>query len=389
MKKTILPAIVALVALTAVACGKKAEGYSVKVKIDKEFTEMFGVSRLVMANRDTTYAIADTAEVKNGVAIFEGVVEQPDYVVIKTTAEDTLWGGKAKVARFFLENGNYDVSLKAAEQEDKKVDATIVTANNVQSATDSLKAMADEIDAKYNMDSLLTTFREAIQAQDTAKANAVRRSAMPIEKEKTALYENYYAARPTSLYKLVNISENVYYIPLDSAKAEVAAYEATGLYTNNKFLKKVKTAVDKRNALAPGNQAPDFTLGDPEGKAVSFSEVYVKNKITMVDFWASWCGPCRRFNPTLTKIYAKYKNKGFGILGVSLDKEKEAWIKAIKGDKLVWKHVSDLKYWKSEAAALYQIHSIPQSYFVDNTGKILLAAPEEEEIENFLKENLK
>lgn len=386
MKKILLFAAVALVAFS---CNKKVEGYSVKVKIDKEFTEMFGVTKFVMANRDTTYAIADTAEVKNGVAVFEGVVEQPDYVVIKTSEEDTLLGGKAKVVRFFLENGEYEINLSKADEEKLKIEAKITTANNVQSVIDSLKAMSDEIDVKYNMDSLFTAFQTAMQAQDTATANAIRKSALAIEKEKSAICENYYAENPTGMYKLLGIADNVHYIALDSVNKEIAAYEATGLYNDNKFLKKVKEVADKRNALAPGNQAPDFTLNDPDGKAVTLSEVYAKNKITMIDFWASWCGPCRRFNPTLTKIYAKFKNKGFGILGVSLDKEKEAWVKAVKDDKLVWKHVSDLKYWKSEAAAMYQIHSIPQSYFVDNTGKILLAAPEEDEIEAFLSENLK
>ena len=117
-------------------------------------------------------------------------------------------------------------------------------------------------------------------------------------------------------------------------------------------------------------------------------EDLLKNEIIGVYFSAHWCGPCRAFNPTLTQIYEKYKDKGFGILGVSLDKEKENWIKAIEDDKLVWSHVSDLAYWNCAAAKLYSIKYIPQSYFIDSTGKILLASPEEDEIEKFLEENL-
>ena len=158
---------------------------------------------------------------------------------------------------------------------------------------------------------------------------------------------------------------------------------------NRKYSTLLGKELEKKEALAPGKQAPDFTLNDPEGNPVKFSEVYPKNKVTMIDFWASWCGPCRKFNPTLTQIYAKYNKKGFGILGVSLDREQEKWVEAIKADKLVWQHVSDLKFWDSEAGRLYNISSIPQSYFVDSEGKILLASPSEDQIESFLAEYLK
>lgn len=117
------------------------------------------------------------------------------------------------------------------------------------------------------------------------------------------------------------------------------------------------------------SQAPDFTLPDTTGTPVSLSSF--KGKYVLVDFWASWCAPCRQENPNIVRAYNQFKDKNFTILGVSLDKSKEPWLEAIKKDNLMWTHVSDLKYWNSEAAALYQVRSIPYNVLLDPEGKII------------------
>lgn len=127
--------------------------------------------------------------------------------------------------------------------------------------------------------------------------------------------------------------------------------------------------VEKMKATAIGEPAPEIALPNPEGEIVKLSSM--KGKYVLVDFWAKWCGPCRAENPNVVRVYNKYKDKGFTVFGVSLDRNKSDWVNAIKEDGLTWTHVSDLKYWQSEAARTYNINSIPFSVLLDPNGIII------------------
>ncbi len=123
------------------------------------------------------------------------------------------------------------------------------------------------------------------------------------------------------------------------------------------------------NLIPVGSEAPDFTQNSPEGKPISLSSL--RGKVVLIDFWASWCRPCRMENPNVLRVYNKYHTKGFEILGVSLDKTKEAWTGAIKQDGLPWKHVSDLQFWNNAVAQQYGVSAIPYTVLVDREGKVL------------------
>lgn len=123
------------------------------------------------------------------------------------------------------------------------------------------------------------------------------------------------------------------------------------------------------NLLPIGGEAPEIRQQTPDGGTVALSEL--RGKVVLIDFWASWCRPCRIENPNVKRVYAKYASKGFEILGVSLDRDQAAWVKAIKDDGLPWKHVSDLGFWNNAAAQEYGVQSIPYTVLVDRDGKIL------------------
>jgi len=135
-----------------------------------------------------------------------------------------------------------------------------------------------------------------------------------------------------------------------------------------------------------GRQAPELTLPDTQGRSVSLSSF--KGKYLLVDFWASWCAPCRAENPNVVQAYSEFKSKNFAILGVSLDKEKDAWLEAIKSDRLNWTHVSDLKFWQSKAVEVFQFNGIPFNVLIDPQGKIIAQGLRGDELESKLKEVL-
>ena len=155
---------------------------------------------------------------------------------------------------------------------------------------------------------------------------------------------------------------------------------------NSDLGKYVHTIILTKGATEIGGKAPNFTGTTPEGKKLSLTQAM--GKVTIIDFWASWCRPCRNENPYVVEIYNKYHDQGLNIIGVSLDKNKESWVHAIKADGLNWQHVSNLKHWQEPIAKMYGVMSIPQTFIIDAKGVIRAKNLRRKELENKIKELL-
>lgn len=168
--------------------------------------------------------------------------------------------------------------------------------------------------------------------------------------------------------------------------------QALQQHPDNKYLKEIKQKIESnyfsmKNQNTNSSKLPSFSLPNTEGKTVSIDEF--KGKYFLLDFWASWCGYCRQESPYLVQAYNKFKNKNFTIVSISLDEDKEAWLKAITKDKLTWTHLSDLKGWESQAAQMFGVSSIPFNLLIDPQGNIIASELRGDALEEKLKEVLK
>jgi thiol-disulfide isomerase/thioredoxin len=240
-------------------------------------------------------------------------------------------------------------------------------------ATHQLQRNAEQLDS-------LNTIFQSAQGSPTIDSltNLLQIAYTKIMSEEANFIKSFIDKNSSSLACLAIIDklppdENIdYYKKLDAGLSKSL--------TNNTYTKMFHEKVVELTRLSVGSLAPDITLNSPDGKTISLSSL--KGKVVLVDFWASWCRPCRAENPNVVRIYNTYKSNGFEVYSVSLDKDKEAWIKAINDDHLIWpSHVSDLGYWQSSVVKLYNISGIPFTCLLDKEGKVVAKGLRGEELE--------
>ena len=333
------------------------------LKISGEITGAEGkvmrVSKLTLTGQE----VLDTLRLENGKFTFSKKLDEASFIII---GDDSL----EKAFYFFANNGEY--TLKGSYNDLDK--ATITTQDPQAKKMIEICQKAKEISFSFYTDEV---FNKIVKELDNAKINKDTARIKEFQKKyierNNKLREKYLELikdNPASVAAAFVGCSYEYYSPTNLEEMKkVYAILDTSLHSTSSYYRELATWIKKKEALAVGKEAPDFTLNDTEGKSVSLSSI--KAKVLLVDFWASWCAPCRRENPNVVKVYKEFHDKGFDVLSVSLDDKKDNWLKAIKDDSLVWHHVSDLKGWKNAAAQLYGIRSVPTNYLLDENGVIL------------------
>lgn len=309
--------------------------------------------------------------VKGSFKMQGGSVKYPEMVLLT-----------AKEARlrttFYLENS--DISITGSIDSLENIS---IAGSKTQDEFKAYNEAGNALNERYER--LYTEYQSASQRGDTASMAKLEKDAELLQKELVEIEKDFLRSNPSS-YVAPSVLSGLSY-ELEPAEIESFINAMDTAVANIPVMKDLKAKVEVMKTVAVGQKAPDFTLNDPDGNPVALSSK-VGSKLLLVDFWAGWCGPCRQENPNVVRVYNEFNKKGFDVFGVSLDRTREEWLKAIDDDKLAWTHVSDLQYWNSAAAKLYAVNAIPANFLLDENGIIIGRNLRGEDLYNKVKETL-
>mgnify|MGYP000193853170 CR=1 FL=1 len=319
--------------------------------------------------RDGKWNPIDSTKAKDGAFAFKGKVASPEMYVVTV---DTIGAFK-----LFVENSDIGINGHVDSLNNLNIEGS-----KIHNSFAGFKKKVGDYDREINK--LYDDYKTSKQEGNDERAAEIEEEYQAVADNKIEYIKQFVKDHTSSVISPYVTSR--YLLPYIKFQELDSTYKSLdSLVKKSRYAKKLKDRRDLLSRIQVGKPFIDFTLPNPEGKALTFSD-YVGDGYVLLDFWASWCNPCRKENPNLVKNYKKYKDKGFGIFGVSLDKNKASWKRAIDKDNLTWPQVSDLKGWNSDVSQKYGVMSIPSNLLINEEGKIVAKNLRGEELNEKLKE---
>lgn len=355
-----------LAILALQACDQKQEGLSIEVALE----ETEGKWIILKVREESKYVSLDSVLVEAGTpAVINNVVEgvQTMYLTVKD-----LNGS----IRLLVENGSYNIT---GSMETPEIVTNSKAQNDLNAYNEQLRPITEKMSA------MVAELRKGPDPENPEKSDSLREAYYAMYEKQEIADSLYIVENPSSYATVLALRGSFYKLDNEQLDAALSRLD-TPLHQMEEYTY-LAGKLERMKAVAIGKKYTDFGLATPEGGMLKVSDVH-RGNVLLIDFWASWCGPCRRANPGVVAIYNEYHEKGFEILGVSLDRDSANWVQAIADDKLSWSHISDLKYWNSEGAELYGVPSIPHTVLIDREGIITAKNLEGDELRAAIEELL-
>lgn len=351
-------------------------------------TPNFTISGIVKGAKEGAYIYLEKQDAK-GIVVKDSVKVIKEKFEFKGSANEPeihllqYKDAQGKIA-FVLENGTITIEADLKDLSKSKIGGTF---NNIELQKFNEKSAVINQKMQDFQTANTDAMRQAQINNDQAAVAKIMADFEMLRSEMVGLSMSYPSENPKSYLSLLMLDNQ-----FNQPKVEIARIKKdyNSLDESLKNLKQgvaLQTKINNYKAIEVGAAAPDFSGPNPEGLNISLKESL--GKVTLIDFWASWCGPCRKENPSVVAMYNELKSQGFKIIGVSLDKDKQKWIDAIAKDQLTWPQISNLQFWSEPIAVMYNVKSIPATFVLDKDGKIVAMNLRGEELKAKIKELLK